>query len=49
MFSWMMTLFFKQKQREGHPWRIFDSFVRTIEPAVAAVDTDRNPCVRKNL
>ena len=34
-------------KRKGHPWRIFDSFVRTIEPAVAAVDTDRNPCVRK--
>ena len=32
----------------GNPWRAFEDFLRRIEPAVAAVDTNRNRCVTKS-
>ena len=33
------------KAKRRNPWRLFEDFLRRIEPAVGAVDTNRNRCV----
>ena len=34
------------KSEVGDPWKIFENFLRRIEPAVAAIETDENPSLQ---
>ena len=38
-----------EAKETGNPWRLFEDFLRRIVPAVGAVDTNSNHCVKRTL